>query len=39
MDPKTMIPTIDFVRYQPRPGVERQAVSPLKHRFVGKLGN
>lgn len=21
MDPKSMIPTIDFVRYQPRPGV------------------
>jgi hypothetical protein len=27
MDPKSMIPTIDFVRYQPRHGVERNAVS------------
>lgn len=34
MDPKSMIPTIDLVRYQPRPGVERQAVRLLQRRFM-----
>ena len=37
MDPKSIIPTIDFVRYQPQPGVERHAVSLLHPRPVKRL--